>query len=62
MLAFLEGYQLEPCDTLRLEMTKHIWQEFVINDVLEECPMNATVTYTMTVNAVQWNLYTPPGP
>lgn len=60
MLAFLEGYQLEPCDTLRLEMTKHIWQEFVIDDVLVECPMNATVTYTMTVNAVQWNLYTPP--
>lgn len=64
MLEFLEGYQLEPCDTLRLEMTKHIWQEFDIDGDgnFEECPMNATVTYTMTVNAVQWNLYSPPGP
>lgn len=60
LIIFLEGYQLEPCDTLRLEVTKHILQEEVIGDVLVECPMNATVTYTMTVNAVQWNLYTPP--
>lgn len=68
MLAFLEGYQLEPCDTLRLEMIKHIWQEFdvdgsgSIDQPFEICPMNATVTYTMTVNAVQWNLYTAPSP
>ena len=63
MFSFLEGYQLEECDTLRLEMTKHILQEFDVDGngqidlPEEECPMNATVTYTFTVNAVQWNLY-----
>ena len=45
-------YQLDPCQRIKLELTKHIQQD---DPPYGECPMNASVTYVHTVTATQWN-------
>lgn len=50
--SFFADYQLDPCNRVKLELTKHIEQE---NWEAKECPMNGSVTYVHTVTATQWN-------
>jgi len=51
--AALQGYQLDPCDVMSVDITKHIIQE--IGGVL--CPEEATMTMTEDVKWIQWNAY-----
>ena len=56
----LQAYQLDPCDKMQLDITKHIIQWFDINedgveDADEICPQNATVTFVEEITWVQWN-------
>jgi hypothetical protein len=47
----LEGIQLEGCETILIWMDKHLQQE---------APQGKRASMTLTVDAVQWNLYMPP--
>jgi len=49
--AALQAYQLDPCDTMQLTITKHIIQD--VGEV--ECPQNGTCTFVEDVTWVQWN-------
>jgi hypothetical protein len=44
----LEGVQLEECETLLIWADKHLQQE---------APQGKNASFTLTVDAVQWNLY-----
>jgi len=50
--AELQGYQLDPCDRMQVDITKHIIQE--IDTVL--CPQGAYLKMTEDVKWVQWNV------
>ena len=47
------GMQIDPCDVVKIIITKHIIQE--INGVL--CPQGQTINFTETVTFVQWNMF-----
>ena len=47
----LQAYQLDPCDTMTLTITKHILQD--VGEVT--CPELGTCTFVETVTWVQWN-------
>ena len=47
----IQAYQLDPCDTMKLVIAKHILQD-VGND---ECPQNGTCSFVENVKWVQWN-------
>lgn len=49
----LQGYQLDPCDVMQVDITKHIIQEIAG----ELCPQEATMTMTEDVKWIQWNVY-----
>jgi len=58
--AALQAFQLDPCDTVTLKITKHIIQWVDLNEDGEEdpdeiCPQNATCTFVEDVTWVQWN-------
>ena len=57
----LQGYQLDPCDVMRVELTKHILQwvdanEDGVEDPDEICPQGAYLKMTEDVKWVQWNV------
>lgn len=53
--AALQGYQLDPCDVMQVDITKHIIQE-IGDDPPVLCPQDATMTMTEDVKWVQWNV------
>jgi hypothetical protein len=61
LAAALQGYQLDPCNTVEVDITKHVIQ-FVDadgdgeQDPDEVLPMNATITLSETVKWTQWNM------
>lgn len=48
----LQGYQLDPCDVMRIDITKHILQDVGA----DECPQLATTSMKETVKWIQWNM------
>ena len=58
--AALQAFQLDPCDTVTLFITKHIIQWIdtdgdTVEDADEICPQNATATFVEEITWVQWN-------
>jgi hypothetical protein len=56
----LQAYQLDPCDTMQLDITKHIIQwidvdEDGVEDPDEICPQLGSCTFEEVVTWVNWN-------
>jgi hypothetical protein len=50
----LQGYQLDPCNTVEVDITKHVLQNGATSGEL--LPMDATITLSETVKWTQWNM------
>ena len=55
---FMNGFQLHPCQRLKLVFTKHIMQEVQDGPLAGTlCPEGASAVLEHTVTAIQWNMY-----
>jgi hypothetical protein len=50
----LKGYQLDPCNTVEVDITKHVLQNG--SETQNLLPMDATITLSETVKWTQWNM------
>jgi hypothetical protein len=58
IIDIVEGYQLHPCHSLVIYLDKILPQE----GPQGESTMGLSANFTMSIDCMQWNLYTPPTP